>query len=134
MVFLATPHRGSDLARTLNNILHASIVHHSRSYILNLDRQNELLALLNDAFRHYAPDLMLYSFYESQLTNLRIRSDIIVPRDSAIMGYPEERCAVLTADHRHVCKFESPSNPNYIAVKDALQAITNSITRRRKLS
>jgi hypothetical protein len=131
MVFLATPHRGSDLAGTLNSILRASVAHHSRAYISNIERQSEMLAMLNDTFRHYAPDLTLYSFYESQPTNLRVRSEIIVPRDSAIMGYSDERNAVLNADHRHVCKFQSPSDPNYIAIRDALQNITDAIMRRR---
>jgi hypothetical protein len=134
IVFLATPHRGSDLAKTLNNTLRASAAHHPRTYISNLDHQNELLALLNDSFRHYAPDVTLYSFYESRETNLRVRSELIVSRDSAIMGYPHERNAVLDADHRHVCKYDSPSDPNYIAVRDALQSITDNILRTRKLS
>lgn len=133
MVFLATPHRGSDLATILNNILRASAAHSSRAYIANLDRSSEMLALLNDSFRHYAQNLTLYSFYESQQTNLRVRSEIIVPQDSAVLGYPGERSAVLNADHRHVCKFESRTDPNYIAVRDALQLINDSITRRRNL-
>ncbi|KAH0543071.1 hypothetical protein FGG08_002584 [Glutinoglossum americanum] len=130
MVFLATPHRGSDLAAVLNNILRASAAHNFRAYVANLDRTSEVLALLNDSFRHYAQDLTLYSFYESQQTNLRVFSELIVPRDSAIMGYPGERFAVLNADHRHVCKFETPSDPNYVAIRDVLQSINDSIVRR----
>jgi hypothetical protein len=49
------------------------------------------------------------------------------------MGYPHERNAVLDADHRRVCKYESPSDPNYIAVRDVLQSITDNILRRGKL-
>ncbi|PGH12527.1 hypothetical protein AJ80_06688 [Polytolypa hystricis UAMH7299] len=130
MVFIATPHRGSNLASILNSILRASTSHDSRAYITNLERSSEMLALLNESFRHYAQDLILYSFYESQQTNLRIRSEIIVPRDSAIMGYPGERSAVLNADHRHVCKFESPSDPNYIVLRNALESISGSIMRQ----
>lgn len=133
MVFLATPHGGSDLAATLNNILRTSAAHSPRVYLSNLKRSSEMLALLNDSFRHYAQDLILYSFYESQQTNLHIRSELIVPRDSAVMGYPGERSAVLNADHRHVCKFESPSDPNYITVRDTFQFIIDSIMRRCNL-
>jgi hypothetical protein len=133
MEFLATPHGGSDLAVTLNNILRTSAPHSPRVYVFNLKRSSEMLALLNDSFRHYAQDLILYSFYESQQTNLHIRSELIVPRDSAVMGYPGERSAVLNADHRHVCKFESPSDPNYITVRDTFQSIIDSIMRRCNL-
>src|SRR5579862_3547808 len=104
MVFLATPHRGSDHAAVLNNILRASVAHNFRAYIANLDRTSEMLALLNDSFRHYAQDLSLYSFYESRETNLLVLPAIIVPQDSAVMGYPGEHSAALIADHRHVCK------------------------------
>lgn len=132
MIFLATPHRGSDHARTLNRILRTSATHSTRPYISNLDRQNELLSLLNDSFRHYASDVSLYSFYESRATNLHIHSEIIVTKDSAVMGYHHERHAVLDADHRNVCKFTSPSDPNYITVREVLQSMTESISRRCK--
>jgi len=133
MVFLATPHRGSDHAAVLNNILRASVAHNFRAYIANLDRTSEMLALLNDSFRHYAQDLSLYSFYESRETNLLVLPAIIVPQDSAVMGYPGEHSAALIADHRHVCKFETPSDPNYITIRDALQTINDSIMRRCNL-
>jgi hypothetical protein len=132
MVFLGTPHRGSNLAQTLNNILRASATMSTRSYISNLSYQNELLSLLNDSFRHYASDVSLYSFYESRATDLYVRSEIIVTKDSAVLGYPHERHAMLDADHRHVCKFESPLDPNYTTFCDALRSMTESILARRK--
>ncbi|CAO2651325.1 Nn.00g096220.m01.CDS01 [Neocucurbitaria sp. VM-36] len=130
MVFLGTPHRGSDLASTLNSILRTSAAHNARGYVQNLDPPSEMLAILNDTFRHYAHDLVLYSFWESQQTNLRVRSEVIVSRESAILGYPNEHSAMLNADHRHVCKYESPSDSNYIVVRDALQTIVGSISKR----
>ena len=132
MLFLSTPHRGSNLAQTLNSILRASAAHSTRSYISNLSQQNELLSLLNNAFRHVASDVSLYSFYESRATDLHVRSELIVTKDSAVMGYHNERHAMLDADHRNVCKFESPSDPNYITVLQALRSMTESILERRK--
>lgn len=130
MMFLSTPHRGSNLAQTLNNILRASTSHTTRAYISNLSAQNELLALLNDSFRHYASDVSIYSFYESRATDLYVRSEVIVTKESAVMGYHHERHAMLDADHRHVCKFESPSNPNYISVLQAIRSMTEMIIQR----
>jgi WD40 repeat protein len=130
MIFLATPHRGSNLAKTLNDILRVSGVLAPRAYISNLDSQNEILSQLNDAFRHYAADVSLYSFYESRPTKLHVHSEIIVAKDSAVLGYHNERHSMLDADHRHVCKFESPSDPNYTAVCGALRSVTGTILDR----
>lgn len=130
MVFLATPHRGSDLAQTLNNILRASATRTPRAFISNLSHQNELLELLNDSFRHYAADVSLYSFYESRPTELYLRSEIIVTKGSAVLGYPNERHAMLDANHKEVCKFESPSDSNYTAVREALRSMTEAILER----
>jgi hypothetical protein len=133
MIFLATPHRGSDLAQVLNNVLRASAAHSSRAYISNLERSSEFLAMMNGTFRHYIQDLTIYSFYETQHINLGVRSVMIVPRDSAILGYPGERVDLLNADHRGVCKFESPSDSNYIVVRNAFNTINEAIMKRRKL-
>lgn len=132
MYFLGTPHRGSNLAQTLNGILRASGTIAPRSYISNLSQQNELLSSLNDSFQRYAPDVSLYSFWESQATDLYIRSEMIVTKDSAILGYSHERHAMLDADHRNICKFEAPSDPNYIAIRGALRSIIDDISERRK--
>jgi hypothetical protein len=132
MVFLSTPHRRSNLAQTLNNTLRASATMSTHSYKSNLSYQNELLSPLNHSFRHHASDVSLYSFCESQATVLYVSSEIIVTKDSAVLGYPHERHAMLDADHRHVCKFESPSDPNYTTFCEALRSVTESILGRRK--
>lgn len=130
MVFLATPHKGSDLASLLNKILRISTSHHPRAYISNLEQSSELLALLNDSFRNCISELILFSFYETQPMSLGIRSAMIVQRESAVLGYPGERVALLNANHRGVCKFESPDDSNYITVLDAFQTINQAIIER----
>lgn len=130
MVFLATPQNGSDLAPLLNKVLRISTIHHPRAYISHLEQSSELLALLNDTFRHYISELILYSFYETQPTSLGIRSAMIVQRESAVLGYPGEHIALLNANHRGVCKFESPADNNYITVRNALQTINQAIVER----
>lgn len=130
MVFLATPHKGSDLAPLLNRILRMSTIHNPRAYISNLEQSSELLALLNDSFRHCISKLILFSFYETQPMSLGIRSAMIVQRESAVLGYPAERVALLNANHRGVCKFESPDDSNYITVRDAFETINQAIIER----
>ena len=127
MVFLATPHRGSDLAASLNNLLRISTNHSTRPFITNLERRSELITILNDSFRHYVDDLFLYSFYETQPTNLKVRTAMIVEKDSAVLGYPREKSQPLNADHRGICKFETPLDPNYVALRDVLQLINEKL-------
>ena len=45
---------------------------------------------------------------------------LVVPKESAVLNYPNERATYLEADHRSICKFESPEDPNYLKFKNAL--------------
>jgi hypothetical protein len=127
--FLATPHRGSDSAQFLNNILKASGAFSARQYIIDLEKNSVSTQTINDEFRNFADELMLYSFYETIKTSLGISSAIIVERDSAILGYKHERVQYLNANHRDVCKYEDPLDPNYITVKNALATAVEELLR-----
>lgn len=50
---------------------------------------------------------------------------MIVEKDSAILGYPGELSRGLLADHHGMCKFDSPKDPNYIAVRNILKSIVS---------
>ncbi len=86
LIFLATPHRGSDLSNLLNNILRASGVLSTRQYITDLGRNSLSLQIINEEFRNYVDRVKLWSFYESLKTNLGLNSALIVERDSATLG------------------------------------------------
>jgi WD40 repeat protein/pimeloyl-ACP methyl ester carboxylesterase len=120
MFFLGTPHRGSDSASLLNNLLSASGVLSARQYVTDLGRNSLSLQIINDEFKKYANDVEIWSFYESVKTSLGLKSAIIVERDSAILGYESERSQPLNADHRNLCKFESPEESNFVTVRNAL--------------
>lgn len=126
MFFLATPHRGSDLARTLSNILR--VVYRQKPYVNELEPSSALLSSVNDTFRHYAQDLQLWSFYETIQSNLPGPKALIVDKVSATLGYPHERIALLNADHRGVCKFDQPSDPNYKTLRNAFITTIDAIT------
>lgn len=129
MFFLATPHRGSDSASLLNNILKTSGALSSRQYITDLERNSPQTQTINDEFRNFADDLMLYSFYETTKTSLGITSNMIVEKDSAILGYRHERVQYLNANHRDVCKYTDPLDPNYITVKNALASALEDLLK-----
>jgi hypothetical protein len=108
--FLATPHRGSDSAQVLNNILHAA--YNSPAYVAELERNSGAIQIINDEFRQYSGDLNLWSFYETQKLSLKVFSKLIVDKDSATLGYREEKQIPVNADHRSICKFDTPTDPS----------------------
>ncbi|KAI1328234.1 hypothetical protein F5Y16DRAFT_409897 [Xylariaceae sp. FL0255] len=121
MLFLATPHRGSDSARLLNNILKASTVFSSRQYITDIFKGSPALQVINDEFRAFADELQIWTFYETLKTRTSATSTtVIVDRDSAVLGYKGEIAQPLNADHRSICKFDSPADPNYVTIRNSL--------------
>lgn len=125
--FLATPHRGSDSAKLLNNILH--IAYSSRAYVADLERGSEAIQSINDEFRNYSTDIGLWSFYETQKLKIGLVSTLIVDPDSATLGYRDEKQMPMNADHRSICKFETPTDPNYIILRNALASTVQSISK-----
>lgn len=127
MFFLATPHRGSDAAKLLKNIL--QIVYSSRAYVEDLVRNSGAIQSINDEFRKYSADIGLWSFYETQKMNIGGFNALIVDPDSATLGYREERQVPMEADHRSICKFETSSDPNYVILRNALAFTVNEISQ-----
>ena len=68
MVFLSTPHKGSNYARMLNNILSAAPTGSPKMYITDLELNSTSLQEINELFRNLCGDLTLVSFYESLKT------------------------------------------------------------------
>ena len=86
MFFLATPHRGSDYAALLNNILTISGIMSSRHYITDITTDSESAQQVNEDFGKIASDLPIFSFYETLQMKLGISSSLIVEKSSAILG------------------------------------------------
>jgi len=129
VLFLATPHRGTDLAGTLNKLLSSSVFGHSpKEYVMELAKRSPTINELNEAFRSHAPKLQIFSFYETLATAMRPISVMILDKSTSVMSYPNETSTPLNADHHNVCKFTSTNDPNYIAIVGALRNISNSLT------
>ena len=129
LYFLATPHRGSDLAKALNNILRM-VFKNTKAYVTNLERSSEAQQVISDSFRHYYSGIHLHSFLESIPMNLGYGSALVVDRSSATLGYAEERVQVLNADHRCICKFETPLDSNFQTIRNRLVATVHEITEK----
>ena len=126
MYFLATPHRGSDSAKLLNKILH--MTYSSRAYVADLQRGSRAVQSINDEFRNYSFDIDLWSFYETQKLKIGVISTLIVDPDSATLGYPGEKQMPVNADHRSICKFDAPTDPNYVLLRNALASTVQTIS------
>jgi hypothetical protein len=131
MVFLATPHRGSSHATYLNNLLRVSASHGTKLYVSDLERVSASLIKVNDTFRHYCDSLTLYSFFETKELSMGATSALIVPKDSAVLGLPGERVSLMYADHRSICKFETPEDAGYITLTEAFNTINLETSKRR---
>jgi hypothetical protein len=70
IIFLATPHRGSDFAGTLNKVLKATMIKAPKQFIHDLGKNSPTLLKLNEEFRHFAPTIGLASFYETRTTSI----------------------------------------------------------------
>lgn len=127
--FLGTPHRGSDLAATLNNILRVSGAGR-RAFVTGLEAKSELIRILNDQFRIHYHGIRLHTFYESQPT---FPVGIIVSVESATLGYAEERTQLLNATHINLAKFESVEDSNYRSLRNRLAATVQQIRSVSKL-
>lgn len=80
--FLGTPHRGSNLAGVLNNLLRVSGSGH-RAYVSGLETKSEMIRGLSDGFRVNYAGIHLHTFYESQPTP---PVGMIVDMESATLG------------------------------------------------
>ncbi|KAK4223270.1 hypothetical protein QBC38DRAFT_517229 [Podospora fimiseda] len=124
VLFLSTPHRGTNLAETLNRILQVSFVTNPMKFIAELAAGSQTLQRLNEQFRHVASNLQVMSFYETRPTPVLRKTQVMVlEKDSSMLGYPGEVSKPLDADHHGVCKFDSPSDPRYITVRNALLSV-----------
>ncbi|KAH9898722.1 hypothetical protein F4778DRAFT_742738 [Xylariomycetidae sp. FL2044] len=126
VVFLSTPHRGSDLSELLNRLLSVSFRTTPKQYVTELGKHGSFLKNVNEQFRHIAPSLQIFSFYETLQTSLGLSSTMILDEDTAKLGYPGEISRSLDADHHGVCKFASVNDPNYRAVLGALKALVST--------
>ncbi|EGS19443.1 uncharacterized protein CTHT_0049040 [Thermochaetoides thermophila DSM 1495] len=124
VLFLATPHRGSDLAKVLSLFLSSG-----RTYVEELIRKSTTTDQLRESFRHLAPKLRIISFYETKPTPIALGiSTMIVEKDNAILDYPGEESMMLAADHHQVCKFKSTNDNNYRIVIEKIRSVVMQLS------
>ncbi|KAL8978699.1 MAG: hypothetical protein Q9205_005782 [Flavoplaca limonia] len=86
ILFLATPHRGSQYAKVLNNILStAPTGAPPKAYVASLDAQSEALQDINEQFRKICQDLVLVSFWETTKVSFGLTKAHVRP-SSQLLG------------------------------------------------
>ncbi|KAI0158724.1 NACHT and WD domain-containing protein [Pestalotiopsis sp. NC0098] len=127
--FLATPHRGSNMAEMLTKILGLG---GARPFVRELHRDSPTLQAINEEFPRFCGDLQLFSFFETQPMNYGIGKGLIVEKECAVLNYRNERTAYLNANHRDVARFVSRSDTAYITVRNALATTLEQLRSQRK--
>ncbi|RYP57056.1 hypothetical protein DL769_009726 [Monosporascus sp. CRB-8-3] len=103
VLFLATPHRGTDLAETLNKILTSSVFGHSpKDYVSELASRSPTIDELNESFRYHASKLQIFSFYET----LRALRSVVSTATS-----PKQSYRRFEEDLSHIAAFLGVSGP-----------------------
>lgn len=128
IIFLSTPHRGSNLADTLDLIL-MLMFQPRRRYITELAPDSSAIEDINEQFRHVARKLSIVSFHETLFTSIAAKAVMVVTKDSALLGYDNEDSRGLKADHHTICKFEDENDSNYIIVHDVLKALVEKFSK-----
>ncbi|TPX14827.1 uncharacterized protein E0L32_004936 [Thyridium curvatum] len=127
-LFLATSHRGTHLAKTLNRILIGSVFGYSpKGFVTELTRGSPTIDELNESFRHHASRLQILSFCETIATSVGPVQFMIIEKSSSVMGYSNETRQPPNASHHTVSKFTGAEDPNCasVALRSAMASITS---------
>ncbi|CRK35158.1 hypothetical protein BN1708_006659 [Verticillium longisporum] len=129
VVFLATPHQGSNLADVLRKFL-STFMQTPKQYINELRHNSEALVGINEQYVQHARNMHLASFRETQATSIRGIKSLIVDESSSKLNYPNEICWPLNANHHNVCKFASRQDQNYISVSSVIRDFVKLVTSK----
>ncbi|KAF7856377.1 hypothetical protein EAF04_009905 [Stromatinia cepivora] len=123
ILFLATPHMGSDetklplsIANVANGILSLPMRFSGRvrdDLIMPLARDSSILREIQQTFKEKKlyEGLMIASFQEQVIcTGLK---GLVVDKESALLHIPNERAVPMNRDHRNICRFSGPESKSY---------------------
>ncbi|KAI0189553.1 lipa and NB-ARC domain-containing protein [Xylaria flabelliformis] len=128
MVFLGTPHTGSDIA-TWGTILQAmsdAVVprsfFQSESVLLRtLKRDNETLQNINNHFLDVYQRFKILMAHENHKTDLKGTKMLVVDASSAGPQLPGVTYYAIEATHSNMCKFDSKNAPGYRTIATAIR-------------
>ncbi|KAF2271146.1 hypothetical protein CC78DRAFT_12869 [Lojkania enalia] len=138
IIFLATPHQGSDLAWALKKL---SFLMDSPKHLANvLTVGSDSLRKLTHEFEAYHKHrhksnntLLISSFCEMHRTYAipYLLGATVVKPGSAKTNLPGEKPFDVPKDHRTICRFESPNDPTYELICHQIERIVSELPVRR---
>ncbi|KAI0517817.1 hypothetical protein F5B22DRAFT_645521 [Xylaria bambusicola] len=128
LVFLGTPHTGSDIA-TWGSVLQAmsdAVVprsfFQSESVLLKtLKRDNETLQNINSHFLDVYQRFKILMAHENHKTDLKGTRALVVDANSASPQLPGVTYYAIEATHSGMCKFDSKNAPGYRTISSAIR-------------
>lgn len=129
ILFLGTPHHGSDVAQwgsrlewICGAVLPSGFVDSQPQLVDALKKNNETLQNIDRAFIQLMSRFHIFFFHEGKPTRLpkRMGMHFIVDEDSASPNVQDVERASIPADHSHLCKFEDMSSPGFDVVAEAI--------------
>ena len=125
VIFMATPHRGADIAtwsKILGRLANIPLLGNIRTDLLeDLRPKSELLMTISSDFVERGAGLSIFSIYERKLSpGLH---ELVVDKDSAILNLQNETPVPIEADYRSMCKFLSSNSEAYALVFDCLSEL-----------
>lgn len=128
ILFLGTPHKGSDVAEWGSRLewicsvaLPSKLVDTQPQLVDALKKNNETLQNIDRQFIQLMNRFHVYFFHEGKPTNLKGTLKYIVDEVSASPTVQDVERASIQADHSHMCKFESDGAPGFDLVAEGIQ-------------
>lgn len=127
IIFLGTPHHGSDLAKwgsffeSIASIAPRRILDTQPQLVEALKSQSETLQNINRYFEAIMYRYHMLFCHEGKPTSVKGSRQFVVDEDSAAPGFAVGERMVIEADHSHMCKFASKRSPGYEGVAEAVK-------------
>ena len=132
IIFLATPHRGADLAQLLSKIL--SLSSGPRPFVRDLHRNSLATQSINNEFPQYSQNLHLYSFYKTKPMAYSLGKSLVIEKDAAVLDYANKTATYLNANHRDIYKYTAITDSNYKIVRNTLLSVVYGLRETGNLS
>lgn len=127
ILFLGTPHHGSDIAvwgsyleRLAGVVIPKRLMDSSHQLVDALKSNSETLINIDRQFSTIMPLFHIYLFHESKKTDVKGTLAYIVSEESAAPTLPDVERSSIPADHSHMCKFDNDRSAGYDIVSDAI--------------
>ncbi|OIW33004.1 hypothetical protein CONLIGDRAFT_570241, partial [Coniochaeta ligniaria NRRL 30616] len=125
VVFMGTPHRGSDLAKwgsLLATVAKVAFLSPKKEFLDNLHKNRKELIELSEDFIKIAAKYAFKSFYEENRVK-GVTASQVVDKDSGTMKITQEEAIPIEGDHMGIARFSGPDDERFEAVWKAIRRL-----------